>query len=529
MSAIQINCPRCHGANPPSEHGSYECVFCLEPFTVQQAQTEESRVQADLDAWMKKVVGTASQAGSIDASSRTYIFRDKVLPGLHRDVNRSVEGLGTFGQFPLLAPPVRLDQRQGNPLVAQRREILALKLLQARLASPDIVAFAVEDEDKAQVQAMERRITDFIKLSNVAEAASNRTSRGYRSSKENLVHVIEELDESLAGTSDPNQADYLGQLKARYRALADLAGLCETACSPDPVDGETLAQQVDRVVEALDGAAKDIEAMDFNPADTMPVVIGTNAERDSAVLFARWLRSYASLGRRGNLSFPDCVHELEQLFSSRAKNAQDLCELVEGCVEAFKAIRGELLTPSVTDNSWVETWVEKNRKKKSLWLFGTEESTDTVEQFLLPVWVAEVRFSQNKGGVFAEGIENMGLALVDACSPSSDGVLFIKSMNDSLASSLEHGEAFPGGDMALPASTPAAAAAVMERSMKSKAGIGNSRVTMRGLAWLPAAIVHYSSTDGDRSVASCLNGKLKTTTDSRIQMLAARQALDVFN
>lgn len=534
MDTNQIRCPKCNGANPPEASGQYECVYCLEPFSVQQAESEEKRLAAEIKDWMQKVVGAAANGkGSIDASSRAYIFGEKILPKLRREVDRALETLGSYGQYPLVLPPIDCDMGRGqNPLISQRPTILGLRSLQMRLDSPDVTSFAVTDEAILGLQQMDRRVADFLHLSNVANSAAARRSIGYRSARVNLEAVVKELDESLitAGSVDPDLAQFLGILKTRYRLLIDYARVCEDSCSPNAVSGVELASRLERVAGALTATARAVEGIDYNPADTMPLVIGMDLEASSAALMRRWMLAYDGMTSKVQISFLAFVAELRSLYSASASDYQQLCELVEGCAEVIRIARGEIAVGLDDDGQWIQSWVEQNRKKKTLWVFGIEEEVAELNEFLLPVWVADVRYSQSKGGMFAEGAEHTGLALVDACSPSSGGVLFIPSTSQDDVVGITSIRPIVGAqNLALPLSTRETVAPIMNSALKQRSDIGNAKVTVRGLAFVAAGVVQYSSEEGQRWEASALAGRLCTSPESRFQVQAAQQAIQRFN
>ena len=128
MKAVQVHCPFCNAAQAPRADGKNVCDFCLQPFTLVDATREEARLLEEIKDWLQQKVGAAGLApGSVDVSSRSYIFQQRILPELRRDVNRSLEVVGGFGQVALVTPPTGGVRREPNPLVDARREILGLK------------------------------------------------------------------------------------------------------------------------------------------------------------------------------------------------------------------------------------------------------------------------------------------------------------------------------------------------------------------------------------------------------------------
>ena len=195
----------------------------------------------------------------------------------------------------------------------------------------------------------------------------------------------------------------------------------------------------------------------------------------------------------------------------------------------IRAARGEVAVSIVDDFSWVDDWVEQGRKKKTFFgLFGVEETVAQVSQFMLPVWVADLTYSQATGGVFKEGQEASCLVAVDACDPSTNGVGFFKGPNTALASAMDNPQ--PMGDIkvALPRSTSSQALKAFKLAAKAKQGLMNPKVKIRGLAYVPAAVVAFESNKGGRELARALGGTIALKSLARFQVEAANQLLQRF-
>jgi hypothetical protein len=508
-------------------------MYCLEPFSVQQAESEEKRLNDELRAWMEQMVGDAALSpGGVDASSRGFIFRDKILPNLQRDVNRALETLASYSQFPLVPPPIPVDVGRGeNPLLTQRKTILQLRGLHARFASPEITSFVTTDNDRAVVREMERRVTDFMCLSNIADASAKRNAMGYRSARASLERVLADVNESLAAAEakEPALASFLEVSKVRYQSLLDFAGVFEHLCSPNPISGQEVSERIGRMAERLSACARKLETLDHDPVQSMPMVIGIDLEVAGARLLCRWLEAYDTMTAKVQLPFLVFIGEIRGLFGDRSSDPAEICDLLEGCSEIFKVVRGEVAAGVLDDHGWVDRWVEMNRKKKFLWIFGVEEQVEQVDSFLLPVWVADVRYSQNKGGMFAEGAERHGLALVDACDPAPDRVVFLPDPSRGPMAAIADPRLVGAARVALPLSTAKDVAPMLASAMQRRQDISNTRVTVRALGFVSAAVVQYASKQGNRAQATALAGQLKTTPEARFQVEAAMQTLQRFN
>lgn len=534
VTAIQIHCPFCNGAQTPSQDSQYVCEFCLQPFTVVQAQKEESRLMEEIKGWLEKKVGSAGLSpGSVDTSSRAFIFQQKVLPDLRRDVDRALESLGTYGQFALVPLPVATPGPSGigpNPLVQARQEILKLKNLRARLASEQVTAFAIGDDDKTMIQTLDRRMADVVYLSNVADAANRRDAQGYATARRNLSSLLDEIGQSLAleGTSDLKLGGFLSGLKGRYQGLAEVCSICEEISGENEITGEPVADRLDAIRANLLNAAEVIEKSDYSPADSMPMVVGVRQEAAALMLLARWLRAYEILARKGGLSFTRFVAEANALYDDRTYSPEAKADMVEGCSFVVRAIRGEVLVPVYDDLGWVDGWVEGSRAKKSFGMFGAEERVLSIEKFLLPVWVASVSFSRSAGKVFKQGVESKCLAVVDACGPSAGKVFFASSDTDPIAVALSSKRNLSSRSVALPTSTAGVAQTAFELAAKARPDLQNPRVQIRGLAFVPAATASLESKNGRRDLAGCLSGQIPIDPGVKAQVAVSRQALQKF-
>lgn len=526
-NTTQIRCPFCNAPQHPRSDGQYACEFCLQPFTVVDARREESRLLQEIQSWVQQKIGAAAfSAGGVDASSRAFIFQQRVLPDIKRDVDRAVESFGTFGQFPLVPMPVMTaDDAHNNPLVNFRGQILALKNLRARLASEHVAGFAVGAAEQAALQTMDRKLAELVHLSNVADAARSRRPEGYAAGRRNLEALIEEVDQSLAseGRADHGLASFLQIIRRRYDHLIVLCRVCEALCASTLAHGGALAAQVDAVVPGLESVAGEIEHLGYSPADTMPVVIGVRAEAAMARTLVRWLRCYEVFTGRVQQPFAQFMSDVAPLVSADGAPPDVIAERLEVACTALRASRGEVVVPIIPDYNWLQGWAEAHRARKSLGLFGVEEQIASIQQFMTPVWVAEVAFSRSQGSVFTSGVETRSMAFVDACAPSPSGVAFAEDANHPYVQALAYASPLGTSQTALPLSTPSQVIGVMTQAARARPGVLNPRVTLRGLAFMAGAAAQYQSSKGTtRTLVNCCNGFVPLD-DSVLQRVHAAQ------
>lgn len=533
MEAVQVHCPFCNSPQARNATGTYECEFCLQPFSVVEAEKEESRLLDEIKRWLADKVGVAAlDATNVDAASRAYIFQEKILPPLRRDVDRSLEAFGSWAQFPLVAPPVGVPAPKAtgeNPLIRFRSDILALKSLRARLGSPQVTAFLMTDGDKSKVQALDRRVSDYLHLSNVVDAASRQTPDGYASARKNLEVVLGEISQSLAleAVGRPDMAAFLTALQGRYRGLIQLCQVCEELSGNQVVEGDEFAARLDGMADESDGVARAIEGMDYSPADTIPMVIATDQEAHYCRHLARWMRGYGALTRRREMPFTEFARTMTALLGSKTP-PETAVDLMEGCAQVVRIYRGEIPTSTVEDFDWADAWVEARRQRKTFGLFGVEEAIEGVVKHMLPVWVAEVRYAQSTGGIFKEGQELRCLAALDACTPEAAHVAFVMEADSALAQAMAQPSPLQLRTLVLPTCTATFGLKVIEQAAKANPALGNPKVTMKGLAFVPAIVATYTSKKGDRQLATALQGALAISPTPQQQLATAQKVFGLF-
>lgn len=521
VTAKQIHCPYCNATQAPHSDANYACEFCLQPFTLVESQTEETRLMEQIEKWLAQKVGPIHNSANADASSRAFIFQQKVLPELRRDVDRTLEPVSAFAQHSLLKTPVDPRTKAQSPLLEQHRRLADFKKLRVRLASSHVTGFAVSDSDKEALQIMDERLATVLFLSNVASAANRRDPQGYSSARRNLEQLVGELRQSLAvGQKNEPTKRFLGGLVERHSALAELCRILEELTGDNAVAAEPFIERIERQVAALQTSAETIGNCDYDATEAMPLVVGIRAEAESALLLIRWLRAYGLIASSAEIPFKGFVETLLPMLPAGAAELQS--EVLELVASSIQVARGGLASRRIDDFSWAESWAEGLRSKKSLGLFGTEERLARLDRFLLPVWVADVLYSRSTGTLLKSGIETRAIAVVDACSPEVGAVTLITQLESEPGLTLESVQLSQGtAVIAAPRSSSHIATSVIEKAVRANPGLLNPKIKLRGIWYFPAAVAHYESKKGLREVATCLNGTVRTMAAAQTQVQVA--------
>lgn len=516
--SLQTHCPFCHAAQVVAPGGHTTCEYCLQPFSVGDVAHREALLLAEIQRWLGQKLSPLGLApGGVDTQSRAYLFAHKILPELQRDIDRATERLAGYAQIPLLLPPMRIGYAGPvNPLSARRPEILLCQVLHARLSSADVLAFATREADRAALGQLEGRLAELFYLSNTTEAGGRGDKAGYAAAHKNL----RALEEELCARPLADEI-FLRALVLRYQALGELCGICETLYDPLSADR---GAQVERVAGRLESAARQIEASGYSPADAMPLAIGVKDEALACHALSRWLGACQAITGCGSWSFVDFVRAIEPFLGGLEVSSLDSVETVEALGSVTSAARGRTRVPVVDDFSWVSSFIDGVRGRKTLGLFGQDEEIKDIDEFWVPVWIADVAYSRRAGAVFREGVEGQGIALVESCAPRAEKVAFMGSV-ESIAQARAEPRPLESRSVALPQSTRKAAAEAFAERLSGHPDLGNATVRIDGLVYLPAVAVSLESQRGLRQVCSCLGGLVPVDQTVWLQKQATKTLL----
>lgn len=505
--AEQIRCPSCGGAQEVGEGDRYECRFCLSPFTYRHAQEVEDRQLAEIKAWVEQRIG--GQAGGaesgIDASSRAYLFRKNLLPSLQTAHDRALEAAFGFEQYPLLPSvrPTAPDTR--NPLLVRRDDVLRLRELRARLASPDVQTFAVTDDDRARITAMDDRLEEIVGLSNAAHAASRQTAEGFAAARHNIEALLS------SDRLDPDVAD-------RYRALSRLASLMERALASHDIGGAALAPEADAIATDLEAVAARLDRNDGARVGDSLAAIAARKEAGRAIELGRILRSYDVIARRPGVGLAAFVADSLAIMGRDASDDAG-SELFDGCASAFRVLRGELPAPVHESFDWVRPHADRACRGRFLGMIGlgflgfTEGIAD-VEELLVPFWLVTA------------GTQRW---LVDAANSVHMPAFPLEGAWNDIGARLS--EPVPlrrQRGLIMPTVTRSRAVQIVQDELRAR-GAHNAHVAEPTLAMLPAAKVRLRTSRGrERSVLTCLSDRLHLKPEALVGLATTRRMQERF-
>ena len=486
--AEEIRCPSCGGAQEVQESEQYECRFCLTPFTYRHARDEEERLFQEIRSWVEQRVGGTQAVGGgtgIDASSRAYLFRQNLLPSLQMAHDRAIESTYGFQRFPLLPPVGTKTARDGNPLLQKRAEIQKLKELRARLASPDVGTFVVTDEDRTAIRSMDVELQEIQGLSNVVWAATERNARGFAAARSGLEMLLAETEPSPL-------------VAARFRALADLAGLLERVYDSASPSGAATAPEAERIARALRDVASRLEDGDAVDVESSLAAVAAKKEAEHADQIARWLRSFDAIVRRVDLPFPTFLNDALAILEGQGADG-DGAALIESWAEIQRSVRGEVPVLAHESFEWARPLGERERGGKllgalGLGFLGMTEEVGRTEDFFIPFWLVEA------GG---------RRWMVDACGVTTTGVFELDARWEDVGKRLGTPVAVRRPlHVAMPTVTALGARQAVASALR-QAGSHNAGMSEPRLALLPAARIEYTKKGrSQRQRLACLDDRL---------------------
>lgn len=525
LAIMKIACPNC-GAPPAEEYSpgrsSFTCPFCSFQFTIERAEQETEKLKKELQGWLSQLVSGTSAGSAVDASSRAFIFKEKLFPSLELEFNRSMEWLEGFREYPLFtlepASLFREYSTEASPLRADREQLAPIRDLTAKLSAPAVSEFVVVPDDKQKMTRMQVQASELIYTANLLQQSAKFSSEGYAAARENLGALKQLYNEACDATPDEAEKRFIQACLVRLECAESATDvMARLYSSSGEFIGSTFAEELSAAVRGYQEALDLADRSGYSPMETVPWRHGVEKEIALLGLMSSLLSCYDRAAANRNSSFFDfqrAVLTFVQQSRVPVTCPRDLSAVAEGLTSVLEAKRGSRGLSRYPDWSWLDSAVETSRGKKTLFV-GVNEEVQGVEQFWQPFWLATLNFSQSEGAVFKSGTSKQALLLVDATVVNQSHVSFLEESNplngkvDS-ASRLEPVD----GRLSLPALLAEdVAQKALDAYARSNPALRNAKVTMKKVVYLPVGIATYGSKQGQRSQGFCVVEQFNRDTE----------------
>ncbi len=530
LQAIKVACPNCGaplGDGVLATHGRYICEFCSHSFTIERAQQETEKIKKELQGWLSQLVPgvtVGSSSGSaVDASSRAFIFREKLYPSLELEFNRSLEWLEGFQEYPLFQIEAATDfpaySSKNSPLRSEREQLAPIRNLSSKLSAPAVREFVVGKDDERKMSRMQSRVDELIFAANIVEQNAFQSADGYSTARQNALALKDLYLATMEETPDASEKEFLRACIARMEGTATvldvLVRLRQSASGE--VNGSAFAAELASASRLYQEALAISEKSGYTPMELVPWQHGVDKELSLIGLQSALLESYerAVSNRSGDFfAFQNSVLDFARQSRIPLTGPQDLAVLADALACCIEAKRGSRSLARHPDWSWVDSSVESHRRKSMVKFIGVNEVVATIDRYWHPFWLANVTYSQSEGAIFKSGSAKQALALLDATTADAVIASMVEE-GSSLHSQLDSAARsdWPDPKPTIPAVvSEAAAQKALETFSRANPSYRNCRILMRKLVYLPACEAVYQSKDGRRSTVLSFVERINTDT-----------------
>jgi hypothetical protein len=527
LTAVKAACPNCGapmGDDLTPDRRFYTCEYCSHKFAFEQARDQTERLRLELQSWLSKMVsGAAAGGNAVDATSRAFIFREKLYPSLEMEFDRSMELLEGFLEYPLFQTEIVAlfpeYSSEKSPLRAEHQQLAPLRNLTGKLRAPAVREFVVSAEDEQLLAAMQSSTTELIHTANIMQQSARYCAEGYTAARQNLDALRDLYQTTQKHTAAASEKQFLSASLARLEgtaAVMDVLSRIYSSASGELM-GSAFSGELDTAKNFYAQALQLADESGHSPMQVVPWRYGVEKEVALVGLQTTLLNTYDRVvSNKGGsfFEFQSTLVEFARQSKAAINDPQGLAAVADGLALLVEACHGGRALPRLTDWSWLDDFQEKNRSKKVMFV-GTEEQIEKLEQYWQPFWLASLSFSQSEGAIFKSGSAKQALLLLDATSPRQ---FFASTIEDGsgLNASLQGAtrRQVPDQRLTLPSLvTEASAQNILEGYARSNPLLRNPKVTLRQVIYLPTARVVYKSKAGTRVLVGSVITSVNPNTD----------------
>lgn len=516
MTAHALICPSCGGPashDPVDPSTNIRCPWCGTRYERLGAEQALRALRSQIEKWLEQTTGAAASAQgttSIDVATRSFLFKDRILPDIRRDVRRVLdEEIGDVLGSPIMVPPflARMPGFTGEDaaLVSSRDRILALRELRARLEAPDVTAFVTSAADQLALQKLLVEIDRTMLASNAAWAlASSGLRAGAPLVRNNLGRLRESARLSAAETAtDPAGAALSRAYEVRSECI--LGAIDAMVATPPEVD------QLDACANRLEETAQWLLTADSR--DLRGALASTGVHRDATALrILAAIAKHAATSSLPLLDLLECSGPLAACLEG-ATRADDAVEIAGVYTMTIAAAACGTPLCAVVDTSWGRVAVEAARQ-------GDERPGQT-DVILSPFWVMPARHAKAEGFLLVSGRQVDSIAVV-AASSDGESVLLLDPQ-EPFAQLIQQALAHPvrAPWQVDPVRTGPSAARVIARKSMRASDLKNVVLTDASLVYLPLGVVQFEGSRGRRPVVVGPKGALPIDAEALMARVRA--------
>lgn len=516
MSAA-IECPTCGAGvdNPPVDpRATLSCRYCGNAFERQSAEEALAAMRREVAGWLQRATGVAagSGAGAVDAATRSFLFNDRILPGLRRDVRRALdEEIGDVEGSPLLVPALLRCLAGFGPdeatLLGRRDAVLGLRALRSRLESPDVAAFATAPADQLALAALRADIDRTMLQSNVAAALAQGLADGATVARANLEQLAAEPADGEAPLSlqVPDASTLQRATRLRAEALLHLLRVFD-ASPPDPAALEEVAKRLEEVSNWLMTSDHGLRT----------ALASTGVQRDAtAVRALQALAAPLATTPTTVVAALDALAPLAPLLADVAHH-RDALALVSSWASALVARARNAALPGSSDASWLHQNLEYARQ--------SHEQLLPYEVALAPFWLAHARYSRAEGFIFTSGTQDEAMIAIPAFA-SPDTIASWQPPNPAVPFLLQVSAARGPATQPIVAATvgPEGARKAVKKMSQAK-DMHNVLLGNLAFVYLPVALARFASAQGERAAVVGITGLVPIDPTALVRRVQALEA-----